>query len=403
MEEVTIALSFAGAFALGTIFSVLGAVKLHLAPALGVDDAQYGRLISALMFTSMIAVLVIGPLQDAIGFAPIAVIAFIASGVCLWLLAAVKNYKVALFASALLGVGAMCASVTGSSLGPTVLFDGENPAVAQNVINVFFGIGAFLTPYLVGKLMNNLGYQKTVSIIGAIVFVPIILVFFSAFPETPEGFDIGGTLGLVATPYIIFGGLALFCYVGLEITMAGFVSTYLKDHELTVEQANKWLAGFWVALIVGRILASVLLLATDLPPAQQAPIAPLLGLLAVGSILIMVTAKTAKAGITGTLLTGLIFGPIFPMLVGVTQFKSASIQAGIAGSVFSWIFALGLLGGTLIPMLIGKLSAESTIRQSMKTAVMVAVALVILSGILWIVPAADPAEILDRVAMMAAQ
>ncbi len=403
MEGFTIALSFAGAFALGTIFAVLGAVKLHLAPILGIDDAQYGRLISALMFTSMVAVLVIGPLQDAIGFAPIAVVAFIASGACLWLLATVKNYKLALFASALLGVGAMCASVTGSSLGPTVLFDGENPALAQNVINVFFGLGAFLTPFIVGKLMNNLGYQKTVSIIGGIVFVPIVLVFLSAFPETPEGFEIGATLGLLATPYIIFGGLALFCYVGLEVSMGGFVSTYLRDHDMTDEQANKWLGGFWVALILGRILASVLLFGTGLEPAQQAPIAPILGVLAVGSILMMVTAKTAKAGITGTLLTGLIFGPIFPMLVGVTQFKSASIQAGIAGSVFSWIFAIGLLGGTLLPMLIGKLSAASTIRQSMKTAVVVAVALVILSGILWMVPAADPAEIMERLAITAAQ
>ncbi len=403
MEGFTIALSFAGAFALGTIFAVLGAVKLHLAPALGVDDAQYGRLISALMFTSMVAVLVIGPLQDAIGFAPIAVVAFVASGACLWLLATVKSYKLALFAAALLGVGAMCASVTGSSLGPTVLFDGENPALAQNVINVFFGLGAFLTPFIVGKLMNNLGYQKTVSIIGAIVFVPIVLVFFSAFPESEADFDIAATFGLLATPYIIFGGLALFCYVGLEVSMGGFVSTYLRDHDMTDEQANKWLSGFWVALILGRILASVLLLATALPPAQQAPIAPLLALLAVGSILLMVTAKTAKAGITGTLLTGLIFGPIFPMLVGVTQFKSAAIQAGIAGSVFSWIFAIGLLGGTLLPMLIGKLSAASTIRQSMKAAVVVAVALVILSGILWMVPAADPAEIMERLAITAAQ
>ena len=382
MEGFTIATSFAGAFALGTIFAVLGAVKLNLARILDVDDAQYGRLISALMFTSMIAVLVIAPLQAALGFFPIAVVAFVASGACLWLLAAVKSYKVALVAAALLGIAGMCASVTGSVLGIEVLFDGENDPAAQNVINVFFGLGAFLTPYIVGKLMNNLGYQKTVSIIGAIVFVPIILVFFSTFPETAP-FDIGEFLGLLATPYALFGGLALFCYVGLEASMGGFVSTYLKDHELTDEQANKWLGGFWVALILGRILAFLVLgLVLEIEGAAQGPVAPVLGILAVVTISLMVIAKTAKAGIIGTLLTGLIFGPIFPMVVGVTQAKSGE------GIIFSWIFAIGLLGATILPALIGKLSAASTIRQSMKAAVVVALALVVFSTILSFVPAA---------------
>ena len=404
MEAVTPVVSFAGAFALGTIFAVLGAVKLHLSEILQVDDAQYGRLISTLMFASMIALLIIGPLQDTLGFAPIAIVAFAASGGCLWILASAKSYKAALVAAALLGIGAMCASVTGSALGPAVLFDGENPALAQNVINVFFGLGAFLTPYLVGKLMHSMGYRKTVSIIGGIVFVPIVLVFISSFPQPTADFEIARTIGLLGTGYVIFGGLALFCYVGLEASMGGFVSTYLKDQKLTDEQANKGLAGFWIALIVGRILASILLIVTGLEPQYQAPIMPVLGLLAIGSITLMVVAKTPKAGVTGTLLTGLIFGPIFPMVVGVTQFKSASIEAGIAGSVFSWIFAIGLLGATLVPMLVGKLSAQATIRQSMKAAVAIAVALVVFSAILWLaVPDADPGQIVEVVATAAGQ
>jgi len=50
-------------------------------------------------------------------------------------------------------------------------------------------------------------------------------------------------------------------------------------------------------------------------------------------------------------------------------------------------------------MLIGKLSAEGTIRQSMRAAVVVAVVLVVFSGILWLgVPEAEPEAVEEVVA-----
>ncbi len=400
MEAVTPVVSFAGVFALGIIFAVLGSVKLRLAEILQVDDAQYGRLISTLMFASMIAVLIIGPLQDAIGYMPIGLVGFVAGGVCLWILASAKSYGLAVLACALLGVGAMCVNTIGNTLGPTVLFGGDNPAAASNWLNVFFGIGAFITPVIIGKLMGKLGYQKTVSIIGAIVFIPVVLVLLAQFPEAEGDFEIGASFGLLATGAVLFGGLSLFCYIGLEASMAGFVSTYLKGQELTNEQANTWLSGFWICLIASRLIAALAL--GPLDPMYHAPVIPALAILAVIAIYLMVIAQTPKAGIIGALLTGFALGPVFPTIVGVTFSKSAAIEAGIAGSVFGWIFAIGLLGGTLVPMLIGKLSAAGTIRQSLKAAVVVAAVLIVFSAILWLgVPEADPADVADVVAMAA--
>ncbi len=400
MEAITPVVSFAGAFSLGIIFAVLGAVKLRLADILQVNDAQYGRLISTLMFASLIAVLIIGPLQDAIGYMPIGLVGFVAGGVCLWLLAGAKTYGIALMACALLGIGAMCVNTIGNTLGPAVLFDGENPALAQNLINAFFGLGGFLTPIFIGKFADKLGYQKTVSIIGAVVFALVILVFLADFPEAAGDFELVASLGLLGTGAVIFGGLSLFCYIGLEASMAGFVSTYLKDQGLTDEQANKGLSGFWIALIGGRILAAFLLWVTALDVVYHAPIIPVLGIAAAIVIYLMVVAETPKAGVVAAVLTGLVLGPIFPTVVGVTFFKSAAIEAGTAGSVFGWIFAIGLLGATLIPMLIGKLSAEGTIRQSMRAAVVVAAVLVVFSGILWLgVPEADPEAVEEIVTM----
>ena len=61
----TVALS--SVFGLGIAFSVIGALKLELVKVLNIDDARFGKLISALMFTSIFVVLAFGPIVDMFG------------------------------------------------------------------------------------------------------------------------------------------------------------------------------------------------------------------------------------------------------------------------------------------------------------------------------------------------
>ena len=60
-------LTLLGAFGVGIVLSLLGAVKLALAQNLSISDAQVGGLISALMFSCVIGALFAGPLVDALG------------------------------------------------------------------------------------------------------------------------------------------------------------------------------------------------------------------------------------------------------------------------------------------------------------------------------------------------
>ena len=72
-------------FVLGIVFSLIGAIKLKLAEKLGIDDAKVGGLISTLMFTSIFVVLFIGPLVDAWGHKPFAILGFLLSGAAIFL------------------------------------------------------------------------------------------------------------------------------------------------------------------------------------------------------------------------------------------------------------------------------------------------------------------------------
>jgi len=210
-------------FALGIVFALIGAVKLKLAERLGIDDAKVGGLISTLMFTSIFVVLLIGPLVDAWGHKPFAILGFFLVGLAIFLFSSFNSYKGVVFACVLLGFGGMCVNTVGNTLMPYVLFGGENPPAALNLGNTFFGLGAFLTPLLVGLLLNRLGFSKTVSIFALITFVPIILAIVSTtYPELdPEGFKLSEAFALLGKPVVLIAALALFCYVGLEASMGG--------------------------------------------------------------------------------------------------------------------------------------------------------------------------------------
>ncbi len=374
--------AFSGVFALGVCFSVLGSVKLKLAEQLKIDDAKVGQLISALMFSSLVFVLLIGPLTDLLGFKIIALIGFVAGAICLWLLASATSYNAALVACLLLGIAAMCVNTVGNTLGPAVLFGGKNNAAASNLLNVFFGVGAFITPLIIAALLGKIGYKKTVSIIGAILLIPILFALVGTFPAPPEGFKITQAIGLLGRGGVWAGGLALFCYMSLETTLAGFITTYLKSHELSDEKAGTALSGFWIALMFARLIA-----AFTVPADASVYVVPVLAVVAVITIALMVAAKSASVGVGATVLTGFILGPIFPTLVGVTFNKTEA-----SGSVFGLIFGIGLLGATLMPSLIGKYAAELDIRRSLRILVGVAVALIVLSAFLSFgIPDAAPA------------
>ncbi|HNZ47918.1 MAG TPA: MFS transporter [Candidatus Hydrogenedentes bacterium] len=372
--------AFSGVFTLGVLFSILGSVKLKLAETLNIDDTKVGSLISAMMFTCLIAVLIVGPLTDTVGYGMVALIGFGLACVSVLVLASARNYTTALIACLVLGIAAMCANTIGNTLGPTVLFEGQNAPRASNLLNVFFGIGAFITPLIIALLLSNMGYKKTVSLIGAILFLPIILVALTMkqLPQPEAGFNVAKTLGLLSNPVVLVGGLALFCYIALESSMAGFVSTYLKSHQFSDEKATSFLSGFWIALMVARLITAIFL--TGLDPAVLVPVLALIAALAIG---LMIIAPNPATGVFGTLLAGFSFGPVFPTLVGVCFGKTDAINQGTAGSVFGLIFAIGLFGGIFIPPIIGNYTAKTSIRQGLKIALGVSVALMIIGTVLW--------------------
>jgi fucose permease len=271
----------------------------------------------------------------------------------------------------------MCLNL-GNTLIPMVLFTG-NTTAASNFGNVFFGIGAFVTPFLVGMLLARLGYKITGTLITLALLIPIPFALLAGYPAVQKtGLTFGEAFatefGLLANPIIIVAALALFCYVGLEGSMGGWISTYATNQGFDAKGASIVLSSFWIGFMISRLIASV-----TITPANGAIFLSILALLAIVLIGLMITANSKGATAMLVFVTGLCLGPIFPTVVGITFSK---IDPSAYGSAFGIIFAVGLLGGSTLPAAIGIYSRGKPIKKSFPIAMGAALVLLVLAIII---------------------
>lgn len=357
-----------GSFGLGMCFALLGSIAVKLMPRMNIDQAKFGTMVSIFMFCCLVASLAVGTLMDVLGYQTVALIGFLSAFVAFLLLGNAKNFNAAVIASILLSVGAMACNTTGNVLGTGVFteaFKGDG-AAANNLVNVFFGLGLFLTPFVISFLFQKVSYEKAISIMGVIILVPALFALIAKYPAA-KGFTLADAVALLAQPATIVASLVLFCYIALESSFTNWLAPFGKE-VLTKEKpdmpagavdasAARMLSAFAIAMMLGRLVASL--------SGITAMGGYLIALSAVvAAILIVAMMATKSSGVAYLLaaLAGAAFGPAFPTTVGVTFGKFG----GGSGSLFGIVFAIGLLGAVIVPKAIGNMAKGSSVQKSLR-------------------------------------
>ncbi len=380
MKKMTAVVALMSVFSIAICFIIIGSISVELKAALQIGDGQIGSLVMALFLTACIVQLIIGPLVDKFGYKPVAVVGFVVTSGSMFLLAFAPSYELVRLACVFLGVGAMCLNTVGNTLIPVVLFEGKDPARASNLGNAFFGLGYVLTPLLFTLFLNTLklSYSASVSIFGALVIVFLFFALATKFPPASIGYRFSMAFKLLGKGAVLLAGLALVCYMSLEVSMGTWIKPLMTDLlggsavAGAVVKAGLALSLFGVAMMVGRFLASTMKNLT----AMGAKVITATSLLSVVAIVGMIVTKSPALAVAAILLTGLAFAPIFPTIVGVTF---AKFEPALYGSIFGIIFAVGLLGGTFVPKWIGDLSTGGSVQAALRIAALMAGILFVIS------------------------
>jgi fucose permease len=286
-----------------------------------------------------------------------------------------------------LGLGANAIVAAGHALVADVAATWRNAAL--NLLDICFGLGLASVPLVVQPLQQRGGLGMIFWSLGGAATVLLVLVLVSRFPTPmhPESSPIGEAGGLFRNPSFLLLAIALFMYVGMEVSVGKWVVTFMeRDGRILASQglnvaqlqalartspellsrffendpvgyavagyALRTLTLFAIALLVGRLVSSFVL-----------------GILRMNSFLLMTTgsALTAvslivafTASTSGTVRLGLIaagfgMGPIFPTSVGL----ASVMMPRIAGTAMSLVMGVGFAGLLLIPPAVGYVSSAT--------------------------------------------
>ncbi|WEV64319.1 MFS transporter [Bifidobacterium sp. ESL0732] len=381
------AVAIMATFAVGVASILLGSVSEELKAGLGINNGKLGTLVTAFYLAGLVAVMLAGPLVDRFGYKPVFITGFAADTLGLILLAVANSYGLALVACAFLGIGMMCLNTSGNTLLPVVLFEGKEPARASNFGNGFFGLGYVLTPLLF-PLVHMFGgnYRASVLVLAVVFACFLVISAVSKFPAASSGFSLKKALKVITQGPVIIAAAALFCYEALESSMSTWIKPYMTQafknagNANAVSNAALVLSLFGVAMMIGRFASSAIKGLTAIGSKVIAG-AALIAAIAIG---VMVVNSTVGVAATMVFIAGLVFAPIYPTILGVTD---AKFDPSYYGSIFAADFFFGMIGSLTIPGIIGKMSAtgNQAVQSSLGIVAVIALILCVVGVVMGIV------------------
>jgi fucose permease len=350
-----------------------------------IDEARVGGLVSVFGVTLIPMVFAAGFLVDLIGVnGKQAVIGggFLVVIISLIMLARLKTYRVALLAVLLLGIGWSALVNVLNVTSPPAFLPLEETAsrisYAMNMGDFIFGMGAFLTPLLVAALVRWMRFEAVFLLLAALAIVPLLQgwgVDWVRIYAEPSDSVAGGLSKLVENPIVWLCCLAFFCHVPIEAATATWATTLATDHGVAEGKASALLSAFWLTFMGSRLATALLL-----PAGQDALLVVVMSGLCIAFTLGLVFSRTAKTTCVMIIAAGLILGPIFPTLIAILL---TNVEAPLHGRAVGVFFAIGGIGWTVVPMLIGYCAKRSNVQKAFLVATGCAVLLTALSVVLY--------------------
>jgi fucose permease len=340
-------------FVYGMIAAMLGTILPDLSERFHLTPAQNGTIATAQAIGLMIASLAVGPLLDTQGDKIGILLGLVFIAIALFGLPRSRGYGSIVFLLFLLGIGGGIV-VTGAN-ALTSAVSTEHRATALNLVNLFFGLGGLLTPFISANLFkrNWLRLCYTVAVLTVVVAVYQIAVPMPA-PTTGNGFVLTQAGPILGKTILFLLGAMLFLYVSCEVGVWNWLARHLIAQGVPESKALNILSlGFALGLLLGRVAISPVLI--KVPPVEV-----LLGAsiaMAITTFLMLRTNKPATAaGLV--FIAGLAMAPVFPTTLAIT----GTAFPVMTGTALGFVITCGWAGLAVSSRIIGAIAGPDPLR-----------------------------------------
>lgn len=373
-------LIFLAFFVMSILTNILGPIVPDIISAFHVSLGAAGFLAFAFFIAYGVMSIPAGFLVQRFGEKPVMIGSFVAATVGSLSFALFPLYPVAMVSLFVIGAGMASLQV---AVNPLLRVAGGSEHLAYNsaVAQLVFGTASFLSPRVYSWLVLNLNHTQSNGLLRllqrvtptqlpwvsmywlftVISLAMIVIVRVSRFPaveqtedERPGTVAMYRDLASQKTVWLYF--IAMFAYLGCEQGTADWISRFLSDYHgfdphTTGALAVSW---FWGLLTGGCFIGMFLLKVFDSRRVLQfAACGALLSL----SAALFGSAKIAVIALPGM---GLFVSVMWPIVFSLAMNSVKQYHGSFAG-----ILSTGIIGGAIVPLIIGKLGDHFGLRTGM--------------------------------------
>jgi FHS family glucose/mannose:H+ symporter-like MFS transporter len=254
----------------------------------------------------------------------------------------------------------------------------QDPAATVNLGGILFGLGCFSVALLISRTF----YFYTAAAIQ--IWIALIPAFFALVyartnfaPQKPSTEPhAGAVLAEIKSPGAVLFSLVLFFQFGNEWAIAGWLPLFLSQR-LGMSPADSVLilALYWMALLVGRLVAQWML-----PLVRHTRLLVGSVLMAMFACTILLDTNNSFGAVSGVLLLGAAFAPIYPLVVEKIGHRFPYYHPGF----YNGIFSFAMVGGLLAPSMLGYFVWLLDVRAVMELPLVGSMIVFVLLALIWL-------------------
>jgi FHS family L-fucose permease-like MFS transporter len=336
-----------GTFVFGIIMTFYGQV---VEPALGKTVGGVATMVLVRSIGLVIGSILAGPVIDRLGNKLAMVVGMGLVGVGALGLGHIASVASGCLMAMLIGMGGSAIVTGANAVIPDIAHTDAARGNWGNIINNFFGLGAFMSGIAFGVMMKrNASITQLATYFGAIGVAACLYYVVVKFPP-PKAAGVGLTAG--AGPILkrgVFWALAasLFFYAGCEVSVWQWLPKYLTETvKADPAAAGVTISIFALGIIAGRVVASVLLANSVVGPLSLTLIAS--AGIAVSFTGMLFSEQMAVIRVLAAI-AGACMGPLFPTLMAVTGINFTENTGTAIGLALTGAW----LGNVFIPPAVG--------------------------------------------------
>jgi len=294
----------------------------------------------------------------------IALAAMLAACLVILLATFAETYALVLFGLFVLGSGITALQVAANPLS-AALGDPRRSHFRLVFSQAFNSLGTVIGPYLGARIMlqgatheggpvdaaarsEALGHIHTAFLVVAVLMALLIAFIWItrrriAWAAPPP--VAASPWGALRSPWALFGALAIFLYVGAEVSIGSLLALFLAEprvFDVPLQRAGELVSLYWGGAMVGRFVGSLLLTRVQASHLLAAAALVAAGLCALAFVAVGPTAGWAAIAV------GLFNSIMFPTIFTLTLERSTASHASTSG-----LLCVAIVGGAILPQIYG--------------------------------------------------